>query len=151
MHGRLDNFELAYRKKDGTHVHTLLSARPLTFEGEECLVAVARDISGHKETMEALRVSEEKYRVLVENAREGIIVSQKGRVVFANERAVTLSGFTLDELGDYSLDELIFPDDLEEALDRYRRVLKGENLEGDLEYRIVDRRGKIRRSVRISR
>ncbi|MBW2009283.1 MAG: PAS domain-containing protein, partial [Deltaproteobacteria bacterium] len=85
------------------------------------------------------------------NAREGIIVSQKGRVVFANERAVTLSGFTLDELGDYSLAELIFPDDLEEALDRYRRVLKGENLEGDLEYRIVDRRGKIRRSVRISR
>jgi PAS domain S-box-containing protein len=46
--GGVDDFEVQYRRRDGTIVDTLLSARPLEYGGEHCLVAVVTNISARK-------------------------------------------------------------------------------------------------------
>ncbi len=43
--GELHGFELQYRKKDGTIFDALISARPLRYSEEDCLVAVVKDIT----------------------------------------------------------------------------------------------------------
>ena len=43
--GELHGFELQYRKKDGTIFDALISARPLKYGEEDCLVAVVKDIT----------------------------------------------------------------------------------------------------------
>ncbi|MBW1863274.1 MAG: PAS domain S-box protein, partial [Deltaproteobacteria bacterium] len=47
--GEVHGFELQYRKKDGTTFDALLSARPLKYGDEDCLVAVVKDITPIKE------------------------------------------------------------------------------------------------------
>jgi PAS domain S-box-containing protein len=46
--GEVNGLEIRYRRKDGTLVDTLLSARTLHYAGEDCLVAIVTDISERK-------------------------------------------------------------------------------------------------------
>lgn len=46
----------------------------------------------------ALRESEEKYRTLVEQAKDGIVIIQDGRFVYANPSLVAMSGSTREEI-----------------------------------------------------
>jgi PAS domain S-box-containing protein len=58
-----------------------------------------RDITERKELERQLRESEEKYRTIVEMAREGIYtLDHEARVVFANRRLAEMLGYRLDEI-----------------------------------------------------
>jgi len=46
--GGISDFEIQYRAKDGRILDTLLSARPLVYEGEDCLLAVVTDVTERK-------------------------------------------------------------------------------------------------------
>lgn len=62
------------------------------------LIGFSEDITNRRETEIALTESEEKYRNLVENSKDAIaIVDFRGRVLFANKTAETLTGYTLQE------------------------------------------------------
>jgi two-component system sensor histidine kinase/response regulator len=90
----------------------------------------------------ALRANEEKYRNVVENANEAIIVLQDGKVKFANPRASELTGFTLDEFKNNSFVELIHPDDRQVGIESYQRRLKGEQFESVYPLRLIVKDGR---------
>ena len=75
--GEVNDFEIQYRKKDGSLFTTLLSARPIHYAGEDCLVAVVTDITKRKQIEDALRKSEAQHRKLVESMREGFGVVER--------------------------------------------------------------------------
>ena len=56
--GELLNLAIKFRKKDGTFIESLFSARPLKIAGEDCLVALAKDVTDMK------RSEEEKARLI---------------------------------------------------------------------------------------
>jgi len=58
--GEVDNLEVTYKRKDGTPFDTLLSARPIIYQGKDCLISAAVDITERKLALEALWESEEK-------------------------------------------------------------------------------------------
>jgi PAS domain S-box-containing protein len=61
--------------------------------------AIVRDITGRKKVEEALRESEERFRVLAESLPEGIIaVDAQGSIVFWNTGAQNLFGYTRNEV-----------------------------------------------------
>ncbi len=59
----------------------------------------------------AFRDSEEKYRVVVNNASEAIYVVQNRRVKFVNPKACELMGMVTEELIDQHIEQFIHPDD----------------------------------------
>ena len=73
-----------------------------------------------------LRESEERYRRLVDNASEAILVAQDGRLVFVNRRASELSGYSEQELTARPFAEFIHPDDRDMVVERHLRRLKGD-------------------------
>ncbi len=69
-----------------------------------------RDITTHKEAVESLRKSEEKYRELVENANSIILrLDTLGNITFFNEFAESFFGFTQEEILGRNIVGLIVP------------------------------------------
>ncbi|SHO43478.1 sensor histidine kinase [Desulfopila aestuarii] len=104
---------------------------------------VALSLSKHL-TDEELRNSEEKYRLLVENAQEAIIVVQDNRLVLVNPKAMTMSGYTHDELTAGSLASFIHEDDRAMVARHNRKWLTQGEKTSSYCFRIICKNGDIK-------
>jgi len=86
-------------RADGTVIHTEVAAAPLQYEGEQAVLAVIRDITERKQTEEALRASEQKYRTILETMEEGYYEADlAGDFTFCNEALCRIFGYPRDEM-----------------------------------------------------
>ena len=74
-----------------------------------------------KEREGRLRESEEKYRVLVENANDAIFVDQDNVIKFANSRTEAMTGYSVVELAALPFIEMVHPEDRALVAGRQRR------------------------------
>lgn len=88
--------------------------------------------------------SEEKFRILVENANEAIIVAQAGILKFANPKASKITGYSIEELTSKPFLEFVFPDDRAILIERYDLRIKGEKVPEIYSFRIFDKEGNIK-------
>ena len=88
---------------------------------------------------EALRESEERYRLLVDNASEGICIVQDGVVTFTNPFMEAISGYSPQESSRIPFSEVVHPGDRDMVVERHTRRLKGEKLPNTSSYRIMSR------------
>ncbi len=103
-----------------------------------------REIDERKQAEESLRKSEEKYRTLIENAGEAIIVAQDGVIKFANPKGEELYGRSQEELASRPLTHFIYEEDREMVGERHKRRLKGEEPPMAYSFRIADKNGDIK-------
>jgi len=101
------------------------------------------NIVRRKRTERRLSTSEEKYRILVENANDAIYVTQDGKIKFKNPRTDELTGRSNAELIDQSFADTIHPEDREMVMDRHQRRLAGENLPSTYSFRIINKAGEV--------
>jgi diguanylate cyclase (GGDEF)-like protein/PAS domain S-box-containing protein len=95
-----------------------------------------------EEEARALRGSEAKYRVMVENANDAIVVAQDGAIRFVNRKAEAMSGFTEKELTSRPFVEFIHPEDREIVYSRHLIGMRGESGSGMIyPFRILTRSG----------
>jgi two-component system cell cycle sensor histidine kinase/response regulator CckA len=104
-------------------------------------IITTQDITAREQAKEALRESEEKYRLLVENANDAIFVVQDNVVKFPNPKAEEIIGYSAEELATNPSPEAIHPDDRDMVLDRYMRRLRGEDVPSTYSFRIIHRDG----------
>jgi PAS domain S-box-containing protein len=90
---------------------------------------------------QALRESEEKYRLLVETAREAIYVVQGGIIRFANSAACRMVSASASDVVGRSILDLVPPEDRDAIQERHNRLLHGDLTESQREYRIIGRGG----------
>jgi len=64
------NREVEIRTKSGEIGIKLYSTQPIIVAGEKCLLTVCEDITSRKNAEEALRLSEEKFRLMADNIKE---------------------------------------------------------------------------------
>jgi PAS domain S-box-containing protein len=114
-----------------------------TAELERAKARLELDLARHKQIEEALRHSEERYRVLIEHANDVILIAQDGVMKFANPRTESMLGYKGAELANMPFTELIHPDDRALVLDRYMRRLRGEDVPPRYNFRVVSRDGRI--------
>src|SRR5207248_1213942 len=103
-----------------------------------------RDISRRKAQARALAESEAKYRKVVENVNEGILVTAGGRILYANPKALEQTGLGDDEARSHPFVEFIHPDDRDHVLDNHLRRLRGEDVENYYQFRVVRPDGSVR-------
>ncbi|MBA4418780.1 MAG: hypothetical protein C0392_12860 [Syntrophus sp. (in: bacteria)] len=99
--GVLKNFEVQWRKKDGSIGWVLLNFRLVRDEEGNILYheGTGQDITARKQTEEALVKSETRYRQLHENIRDGFLaVTMDGRIVETNSVYREMVGYTDKEL-----------------------------------------------------
>jgi two-component system, cell cycle sensor histidine kinase and response regulator CckA len=80
-------------RKDGTEFpFEVTTTRVLVADGP-LAIAFLRDASEREEAIQALRASEERFRILSAAAFEGVFVHAEGKVVLANEAGAAMHGF----------------------------------------------------------
>lgn len=94
------------------------------------------EITQEKQFQDALKKSEEQYRILFDNAQEGIVVIQEKRFVFFNPMLLKMTGYDENELLNLHYSELIFAEDIPFIENNYNSLASGEKIEKKLEFRL---------------
>jgi PAS domain S-box-containing protein len=135
--------EYQIKTKDGRKLWALITSQFIYENGKAVRATVViSDIDDQKKTEAALRLSEEKYRLLVENANDAIFILQEGQIKFSNRKAKSIGenlGIGLERV---PFDNYIHPDDRDMIIDRHRRRLKGETLPNAYSFRLVGKDGQ---------
>ncbi len=97
-----------------------------------------------KRSREEISASEEKYRLIVEKANQGIFVAQDGKLQFFNNAIAKVSAYSQNELNSQPFVNFIHPDDREMVLGNYQKRIRGEAAPQNYSFRVIDRNGKIR-------
>ena len=85
--------EEKFLRLDGTPIDVEVSAIPFSYAGNPAMLTVFNDITGRKRAEEALRLSEEKYRTLVDEVNDGFYVTDgTGVFTFANSALARMYG-----------------------------------------------------------
>ncbi len=103
--------------------------------------SLGRNITDRKQVEEALRKSEEDYRLVVENAHDAIFIAQNGRIPFANRKAWQM-GMSLGFDSQHSAYvDFILPEDRDMVAARHQRRLRGEKMPTLYSFRLQGRNG----------
>jgi PAS domain S-box-containing protein len=129
-------------RRGGEEFHAELSVWPVRTGERFTFSSFIRDISKRKTAELALAESEAKYRKVVENVNEGILVTAGGRILYANPRALVLTGLDDETAKSRPFIEFIHHDDRERVLGNHLRRLKGEPVENYYQFRVIHRDGE---------
>ncbi len=105
-------------------------------------VILVDDVTDRMRTQEALRESQEKYRLVVENANDGIIILQDGVIKFANPQAEVLSGYTAAELPAVPFINYVSEEDRALVMKNHALRLEGGPAPRNYSFRIKNKSGK---------
>ena len=121
--------------------HVRASTALIPAPGAPRLLLCLSDVTAQEQTRQALLVNDDKYRALVENASQAVVVAQDGLLRFVNSTAERLSGRSRAELTDTSFEELIHPGDRAFVMERYAARVHGQHVPSDYPFRLLTRGG----------
>ncbi len=108
-----DFVEAHLMAKDRTKIPFYFTGRLIKYQGEDCLMGVGLDISDKIRSQDELAKSEERYRTIIEQASDGIFISDmSGKYEDINSNGVKLTGFSKEELMKSNLFDLMPPGDI---------------------------------------
>jgi two-component system, cell cycle sensor histidine kinase and response regulator CckA len=128
------------------HSHDELDQRfqERTAELREINEKLLLEIDERKKAEDSLRQSEKKYRLVVDNANEGIFLTRDGKPIFVNSMCSVLTGYSADELIAQPFDRLIHPDDRQKVAQKYARRLGGDQGPYSYRFRIITKDGHVK-------
>ncbi|MDP6451992.1 MAG: PAS domain S-box protein [SAR202 cluster bacterium] len=113
------------------------SNSPGEYDSHDLILAqsVADQVSGalgnaqmfaeHLQAEQSLRDNEHRYRILVENANDAIVVIQEDRVIYHNSAWSNLLGYSLVEMGEKSFFEHVDPKQRADVREYYQALIQG--------------------------
>jgi len=141
---RIRHFETVRVRKDGTLLDLSLTISLIRNAAREVVGAatIARDISERKRAEEAIRESEEKYRLLVANIPDVVwTADDEGHCVFSTPNIEEMYGYTPTEIYQSGVwFDRVHPEDAEKVREAYTKLLNAGQM-FSMEHRIQKKNG----------
>lgn len=140
--GRIVTRERRIRRKDGSLLAVEISARLLPAGN---FLGIVRDITDRKRAEEALRQSEQRFRILFEQAAVGVaqVNSDTGQFVQINQKYCDIVGYSQDEMERLDFQTMTHPEDLATDLANMERLKAGTIREFTMEKRYLRKDGSL--------
>lgn len=90
-----------------------------------------------KSMEDELKKSNEEYKMLIENANEGIVVVQDKIIKFINSKCIKDTGYSYEEMINRPFSDFIDPKDKDYVLDRFKKRIRGNKIESISRFRIL--------------
>ncbi len=146
MKGEFDTLSYTARfvHKSGKILIIELNSTTVRVHGENASFVTLRDVTEQHALQQALKRSESRYKTLVENSQDGILIIRDNEVLFANNTIVNLLGYSAEEYYTMPALALLHEDDQHKALNI---VEKRRNLDFspiNEEFRMITKTGQIK-------
>ena len=114
------NFEARHLKRNGVEIVVEVSAGAVEFRGRRAVWMSNRDVTGRNKTLEALRNSEERYRLLFDASPQPMWVYdlESLRFLAVNQAAIDHYGFPREDFLSMTIEEIRPLDDVEKLYQR---------------------------------
>ncbi len=146
--GRVDGMELQFQGKGGRITESLVSARPILFEGHSCLLTVSTNIDELKTAQRALTESERSYRAILNSAPYAITITRiaDARYLYVNRAYCESTGYSREEVIGHTTTELNLYADLADREKMIASLRSNGKLDG-MEIRFRRKDGSITTSL----
>jgi PAS domain S-box-containing protein len=134
------------RRANGELFPVEASISQIKVQGRRLFTVILRDISRRIHDEQALRESEERLTLFAATTFEGIVISERGRIIDCNEQFARMTGHTVRELAGRLIEELVVPEDREHIAENIRQgresIVEHAMLRKDGERIFVETHGK---------
>lgn len=138
--------EITHRTLDGDIIWVVVhfSVPPKYRDTLSRVIVSLLDVTPRKRAEQALMESEERYRILVENAQEGVVVVRDDRPLFVNEAMADMLGYSVDEMMELEPFERLHPEDRDSVRHQMRAYFEGESKEGFAVLRALTKQDEVK-------
>jgi PAS domain S-box-containing protein len=137
-----------FQREDGEKIWVELAVRAIRDkDGKiECYEGSMEDITVRKHSADVIRESEAKYRALVEQSLQGIIIIRENKIVFANPQMKEVADITPEELLELPSNafwDRVHPEDIQWVQERFQDRFAGKEVPDRYEIRVLTPDGRI--------
>lgn len=136
------SYEYRAKHKDGSYVYVSTKGGLITREGKQFLIGVVRDITEKKIAEIKLKESEKKYRNIIENTKDAIVIIDfEGKLLYISPQlSKMLKGREITKNSRFF--HYIHKDDVKKLISFYRTtIIEKSFLEQPVEFRIMPKHG----------
>jgi PAS domain S-box-containing protein len=137
-----NNYTGQFIRKDGSLFTGEIISSVIQLNGEYASFVSMRDITEKVKMEKALRESEAKYKALVENSLDGILIVREYRFLYANNTLCKMLGYENEALFAQTPLESIHPEDRHKLIRIAQRRLSGDFSSTTGEFRMIRSDGK---------
>lgn len=105
--------------------------------GKDKAMSIIREITDFKDALNQLKASRERYRILVENVSEAILLIKGDYIEYINPRGIEILGYSRDDLSEMPFLSIIHPNDRKIASEQYEAFKKGENVRNRMAFKVL--------------
>ena len=141
------SWEGTHRKHDGTTVDVVVASHAIAFDGRSACLALVIDVTENKKSEVALRQSEQRTRVILDNALDAVIsMDASGLIIDWNTQAERIFGWSRADALGRLMSETIIPERYrarhESGLRKFLVTGEGNVLNKRIEINALDRQGR---------
>lgn len=121
--GKSDSRPVSLVTRTSTHIPADLRLLDTEWNDARAVCAIVRDMTAHRVALAQLRLSEERYRGMVESQLALIVrVTPAGQFTFANDAYCEMFGISREDLYNKSFQPLVHKDDLPATLEAMKQL-----------------------------
>jgi two-component system cell cycle sensor histidine kinase/response regulator CckA len=140
------SFETVHLHKDGSHIPMEVNARQILWRGQPAIMTICRDITERKRAENAVRESEERFRLIADSIDEVFWMADvvEARILYISPAYERIWGQSRQELYENrkAFRKTIHPEDFDRTIETLKIQKTGQAY--DHEYRIIRPDGSVR-------
>jgi PAS domain S-box-containing protein len=118
---------------------------PTVFDdGGKGITLILEDVTEHILADREIRESEERFRMMADNIRDGLMIMENGKTIYANNRIAEITGYSFKELWAMEPLTICAPESYEHAVRQIQNFESHPDKPGDLQMWIIRKDGERR-------